>query len=64
MEEQQSDRMDQGVPGSESDQNTEEPSAGEQPRRRPADSGDPDGGDSAGESKEGSQSTGHPDSAG
>jgi hypothetical protein len=63
-DERQGNPEKQGLPGSESDQNNEEPSAGEDAKRKPA--GSPSGGDDSteGESGEGSQSTGHPDSAG
>jgi hypothetical protein len=62
------DRKDQPLPGSVSNQNAEEAEpghgGGEHVRRKPADGGG--GGDekSSGEAGEGSQSTGHPDSAG
>jgi hypothetical protein len=56
---------DQELPGSVSDQNGEEAEpghgGGEHARRKGAHGGDPESG---GESGEGSQSTGHPDSAG
>ena len=65
------DRKDQPLPGSVSDQNAEEAEpghgGGEHARRRGAGSGDGKaGGDekAGGEAGEGSQSTGHPDSAG
>jgi hypothetical protein len=69
------DRKDQPLPGSVSNQNAEEAEPGHgggEPVRRKGggDSGgaDPEsgggGGDSGGEAGEGSQSTGHPDSAG
>ena len=65
------DRKDQPLPGSVSDQNAEEAEpghgGGEHARRKGA-GGDPDSGggdqESGGEAGEGSQSTGHPDSAG
>ncbi|HEX3975761.1 MAG TPA: hypothetical protein VHW96_05820 [Solirubrobacteraceae bacterium] len=59
------DPKDQPLPGSVSDQNAEEAEpghgGGEHARRQGAQGGDPESG---GESGEGSQSTGHPDSAG
>jgi hypothetical protein len=63
------ERKDHPLPGSVSDQNAEEAEPGHdgggagETRRRPGDAG---GGDasSGGEAGEGSQSTGHPDSAG
>jgi hypothetical protein len=59
------DRKDQPLPGSVSDQNAEEAEpghgGGEHARRKGADGGDAETG---GEAGEGSQSTGHPDSAG
>jgi hypothetical protein len=59
------DRKDQPLPGSVSDQNAEEAEpghgGGEPVRRKGADGGDKKSG---GEAGEGSQSTGHPDSAG
>jgi hypothetical protein len=59
------DRTDQPLPGSVSNQNAEEAEpghgGGDQARRKDADR---DGGKSGGEAGEGSQSTGHPDSAG
>ena len=59
------DRSDQPLPASVSDQNGEEAEpghgAGDEGRRKRAGGGDPDSGGGAGE---GSQSTGHPDSAG
>jgi hypothetical protein len=59
------DRKDQPLPGSVSDQNAEEAEpghgGGEHARRKGAHGGDPESG---GEAGEGSQSTGHPDSAG
>jgi hypothetical protein len=59
------DRTDQPLPGSVSDQNAEEAEPGhggdDATRRKPAAGGDEKSG---GESGEGSQSTGHPDSAG
>ena len=59
------DRKDQPLPGSVSDQNAEEAEpghgGGDETRRTPAEGGDEKSG---GESGEGSQSTGHPDSAG
>jgi hypothetical protein len=63
-DERQGNPEKQGLPGSESDQNNEEAPGGEDPKRRPP--GSPSGGDddSNGESGEGSQSTGDPNSAG
>ena len=64
------DRKDQPLPGSVSNQNAEEAEpghgGGEPVRRKGAGDGKSDGGDrdSGGEAGEGSQSTGHPDSAG
>jgi len=62
---QERDRKDQPLPGSVSDQNAEEAEPGHggggETRRKPAEGGDRKSG---GESGEGSQSTGHPDSAG
>lgn len=69
------DRRDQPLPGSVSDQNAEEAEpghgGGEHAQRKGASGGDSGGndrksggGDSGGEAGEGSQSTGHPDSAG
>ena len=60
------DRKDQPLPGSVSNQNAEEAEPGhgggdEHTRRKGADGGDEKAG---GEAGEGSQSTGHPDSAG
>jgi hypothetical protein len=59
------DRKDQPLPGSVSNQNAEEAEpghgGGNEVRRKGADDGD---GKSGGEAGEGSQSTGHPDSAG
>jgi hypothetical protein len=59
------ERKDQPLPGSVSNQNAEEAEpghgGGEQTRRKDAHGGD---GKSGGEAGEGSQSTGHPDSAG
>jgi hypothetical protein len=63
------ERKDHPLPGSVSDQNAEEAEPGHdggdegETRRRPGEAG---GGDpsSGGEAGEGSQSTGHPDSAG
>ena len=59
------DRSDQPLPASVSDQNGEEAEpghgAGDEVRKKRAGGGDPDSGGGAGE---GSQSTGHPDSAG
>ena len=59
------DRKDQPLPGSVSDQNAEEAEpghgGGEHVRRKGAGDGDEKSG---GEAGEGSQSTGHPDSAG
>ena len=62
------DRKDQPLPGSVSDQNAEEAEPGHgggEPVRRKG-GADPESGDrdSGGEAGEGSQSTGHPDSAG
>ncbi len=65
------DRSDQPLPGSVSDQNAEEAEPGHggggHVRRKDGDSGTAQKSDdekSGGESGEGSQSTGHPDSAG
>jgi hypothetical protein len=62
------DRKDQPLPGSVSDQNAEEAEpghGGDEPVRRKGDGASGGGdGDSGGEAGEGSQSTGHPDSAG
>jgi hypothetical protein len=66
------ERKDQPLPGSVSDQNAEEAEpghgGGEPVRRKGAGGGNPESGgddrDSGGEAGEGSQSTGHPDSAG
>ena len=62
---QERDRKDQPLPGSVSDQNAEEAEpghgGGEEIRRKGGPGGDEKSG---GESGEGSQSTGHPDSAG
>jgi hypothetical protein len=65
------ERKDQPLPGSVSDQNAEEAEpghgGGEHVRRKPAGGGGGGGGGdekSSGEAGEGSQSTGHPDSAG
>jgi hypothetical protein len=63
------DRKDQPLPGSVSDQNAEEAEPGHgggEPVRRKGSGADPKSGDrdSGGEAGEGSQSTGHPDSAG
>ncbi|HXD63404.1 MAG TPA: hypothetical protein VNV17_02245 [Solirubrobacteraceae bacterium] len=65
------DRTDQPLPGSVSDQNAEEAEPGHgggEHARRKGTGGDPDSGggdqESGGEAGEGSQSTGHPDSAG
>jgi hypothetical protein len=64
------DRKDQPLPGSVSDQNAEEAEpghgGGEPVRRKGPGRGDTESGDrnSGGEAGEGSQSTGHPDSAG
>jgi hypothetical protein len=59
------DRKDHPLPGSVSNQNAEEAEpghgGGDEARRKPAEGGDQKSG---GESGEGSQSTGHPDSAG
>ena len=59
------DRKDHPLPGSVSNQNAEEAEpghgGGEEARRTPAEGGEKKSG---GESGEGSQSTGHPDSAG
>jgi hypothetical protein len=59
------DRTDQPLPGSVSNQNAEEAEPGhdgrDHVRRKGARGGDPQSG---GEAGEGSQSTGHPDSAG
>jgi hypothetical protein len=65
-EDRQRNPDDEHLPGNVSDQNAEEQPpehAGQtETRRRPA--GDPEGDRSGGESSEGSQSTGSPDSAG
>ena len=63
------DRKDQPLPGSVSNQNAEEAEPGHgggEPVRRKGAGGESGGGDgdSGGEAGEGSQSTGHPDSAG
>jgi hypothetical protein len=63
------DRKDQPLPGSVSDQNAEEAEPGHgggEPVRRKDSGADRKSGDrdSGGEAGEGSQSTGHPDSAG
>jgi hypothetical protein len=59
------DRKDQPLPGSVSNQNGEEAEpghgGGDETRRKPAEGGEEKSG---GEAGEGSQSTGHPDSAG
>jgi hypothetical protein len=64
----QRDRTDQPLPGSVSDQNAEEAEpahgGGEHARRKGAHGGEAGRTESGGEAGEGSQSTGHPDSAG
>lgn len=65
-DERQGNPEKQALPGSVSDQNTEEQpgqNGQDEARKRP---GSPDGGDdsTSGKSSDGSQSTGHPDSAG
>jgi hypothetical protein len=66
-ESQEHDRSDQPLPGSVSNQNSEEAEPGhdgsDQARRPPGQAGGGDE-DAGGESSEGSQSTGNPDSAG